>query len=160
MDRLYLSMIGHGAIILFFGLLAGWGLVASLIGGLEIFPGYILEISLPGDSSAWSRTHTGGILNGLMVLVFALVLNTMKPGKKVGFQICWMVTGAGYANTIFYWGGMLSANRALSIGDNRHGEASIAGILGYIPALIFAAIIMIAVAMLGKIAFNAIDKSE
>ena len=38
------NMIGHSAVVIFIALLAGWGLAMSLIGGFEIFPGYILPL--------------------------------------------------------------------------------------------------------------------
>ena len=47
MDERQRKMVGHGAIISIFGLLAGFGLLMSLIGGFEIFPGTILEFELP-----------------------------------------------------------------------------------------------------------------
>ena len=33
----------------------------------------------------------------------------------------WMLIGAGYANTLFYYGSILSRTRDLTIGDNRFG---------------------------------------
>jgi styrene-oxide isomerase len=48
----------------------------------------------------------------------------------------------GWANTAFYWFGNASANRALSFGDNPVGPTSLAGVLGFGPALIGALLIV------------------
>ena len=40
MDRRQRRMVGHGAIVIFIALVAGFGLATSLVGGLEIFPGH------------------------------------------------------------------------------------------------------------------------
>jgi len=53
------KMIGHAMLILLIGLLAGLGLLISLIGGLEIFPGKLVALPLPGSSSGWVRFHIG-----------------------------------------------------------------------------------------------------
>ena len=45
---------------------------------------------------------------------------------------------AGWANTIFYWFGNASANRALSFSDNALGAANILGTFGYLVAVIAA----------------------
>ena len=44
LDSRIRNMIGHSAVVIFIALLAGWGLAMSLIGGFEIFPGYILAV--------------------------------------------------------------------------------------------------------------------
>jgi len=147
-------MVGHGAILMIFGLVAGFGLVISLVGGFEILPGMMLELDLPSDSSGWARTHVGGILNGIMVFAVALVLWGMRLPESAEARISWMVVGAGYANTIFYWGGMLAANRALSFGDNRYGESSLMGVIGLLPALVFAFITIVAMFIIARHAFG------
>jgi tetrahydromethanopterin S-methyltransferase subunit F len=71
-----------------------------------------------------------------------------------------MLFGAGYANTIFYWSGMLAQNRALSFGGNRFGEASLAGVIGFAPAFVFAFITMIAMIAMVIIARHAFDDTS
>lgn len=147
-------MIGHGAILMAIGLAAGFGLLMSLIGGFEIFPGTMIEFELPSDSSAWARTHAGGVLQGIMVFAVALVLWGMRLPSDAEARISWMVVGAGYANTLFYWGGMLADNRALTFGDNRFGETSLMGLIGLLPAFVFAFILVVAMVLLAKHAFG------
>lgn len=147
-------MVGHGAIIIFIALVAGFGLLVSLIGGLELFPGFILGFEIPGDTAAWARTHVGGLLNGLLVIVFALFIHAARPAERMASQIYWMLVGTGYANTAFYWGGLLSPSRALTFGDNRLGDSNIFGILGFLPALIFAIVLMVAMVIVARWAFG------
>jgi hypothetical protein len=147
-------MVGHGAILTLFGLAAGFGLVMSLIGGFELFPGSVFEFQIPGDTRAWARTHAGGLMNGLMVFTGALLMWAMHLPERSAKNIYWMLVGAGYANTVFYWGGMLAPNRALSFGDNRFGEASLAGVIGFAPAFVFAFITMIAMVIIARHAFD------
>lgn len=154
MDQRQRKMVGHGAIMMVFGLLAGFGLVMSLIGGFEIFPGYIVEFELPADSRAWARAHTGGLMNGLLVFVGAILIFAMKIPARLAGQLYWMLVGAGYANTLFYWGALFAPSRALTFGDNRLGESNLAGIIGLLPALIFAFITIIAMVMLARHAFR------
>ena len=148
------NMIGHSAVVIFIALLAGWGLAMSLIGGFEIFPGNILAFEIPGDSSAWARAHTGGLLNGLLVLAFAWVLSSLNLGDRKSFHIWWMIVGTAYANTIFYWAGIMAPNRAISAGSNRLGEASFAGIVGFLPAAVFALVLMLAMVIVARAAFS------
>ena len=148
------NMIGHSAIVIFIALLAGWGLAMSLIGGFEIFPGNILFFEIPGDSSAWARAHTGGLLNGLLVLAFAWVVSTLDLAERKSFHIWWMIVGTAYANTIFYWAGILAPNRAITAGSNRLGEASLAGVIGFLPAAVFALVLMVAMVIIARAAFS------
>ena len=154
LDSRIRNMIGHSAVVIFIALLAGWGLAMSLIGGFEIFPGYILPFEIPGDSSAWARAHTGGLLNGLLVLAFAWVLSSLNLDRKKSFHVWWMIVGTAYANTIFYWAGILAPNRAITAGSNRLGEASLAGIIGFLPAAVFALVLMVAMIIAARAAFS------
>lgn len=147
-------MIGHGAIVIFIGLAAGFGLVMSLIGGFELFPGHILEFEVFGDTRAWARAHAGGIMNGLFVISVALLTHAMSLSSKAATQLYWMLVGTGYANTLFYWGALFAPSRALTFGDNRLGETNIAGILGFGPALVFAVVAMIAMVIVAREAFS------
>lgn len=148
------KLVGHGAIVMFIALAAGFGLIISLIGGLEVLPGLIVNFNIPGDTSAWARAHVGGIMNGLLMIVIAVVIWAMQLPRRPAKQLTWMALGTGYANTMFYWGGLLSPSRALTMGDNRLGESNIWGVLGFLPALIFAVILMVAMVILMRHAFS------
>jgi hypothetical protein len=152
-------MIGHGAIVTVMALFAGFGLTMSLIGGFEVFPGQILPFEMPGDSSAWARTHAGGLMNGMLVILVALVIFAMQIEGALEKRLYWMLVGTGYANTVFYWGGLFSQTRALTFGDNRFGETNIAGIIGFAPALVFSIISCTAFIMIMLHAFSSPNTS-
>jgi len=147
-------MLAHGAVVILIALIAGLGLVVSLIGGLEVFPGTIISFDFPGEPSKWARTHAGGILNGILVIVGALVIHAMELPEKTASRLYWMLVGTGYANTAFYWGGLFAPSRALTFGDNRLGESNLAGILGLTPALIFMFITIAAMVIIIKHGFS------
>lgn len=150
-------MVGHGAVVILIALAAGFGLVISLVGGFEVFPGTIIEFKFPGNPSAWARTHAGGILNGLLVIAGALVIDAMDLPQKTASRLFWMLVGTGYANTIFYWGALFAPNHAVTFGSNRLGQTNFAAVLGFAPALVFAFITMIAMVILIRHGFS---KSE
>jgi len=147
-------MVAHGAIVILIALAAGFGLVISLIGGFEVFPGTIIEFGFPGDPGAWARTHAGGIMNGLLVITGALVTHAMDLPEKTASRLFWMLVGTGYANTAFYWGALFAPSHAVTFGSNRLGETNLAGILGFAPALVFAFITMIAMVTLIRHGFS------
>ena len=62
--------------------------------------------------------------------------------------------GTAYANTIFYWAGILAPNRAITAWSNRLGEASLAGIIGFLPAAVFALVLMAAMIIVARAAFS------
>ena len=148
------SMVGHGAILLGVGLIAGFGLAFTLIGGIEVFPGKIVSFSLPGEPAAWARTHAGGIMNGLMIIALAVTMHLLVVPDSTQSRVFWMVVGAGYANTLFYWAGMFAGSRAITIGDNPLGETNIAASLGGATALVFAFLTLVAVAEIARCAFR------
>jgi len=147
-------MVAHGAIVILIALFAGFGLVISLIGGFEVFPGTIIEFGFPGDPGAWARTHAGGIMNGLLVITGALVTHAMDLPQKTASRLFWMLVGTGYANTVFYWGALFAPSHAVSFGSNRLGQTNLAGMLGFAPALVFAFITMIAMVTLIRHGFS------
>ena len=71
MERYQQLMIGHGLLVILVAMLAGFMLMFDLIGGIEVWPGKILEVSIYGTSEGWVRAHSGGTMNGLLVLAIA-----------------------------------------------------------------------------------------
>lgn len=153
-ESLQRRMIGHGMLILLIGMLAGIGLLVSLIGGLEAWPGRLLPIALPGDSEAWVRIHLGQLLNAFLIVLVALILPVLGFGEKAGRRIAWLTVGTGWANTIFYWAALFAPNRALTFADNRLGTANLASAIGLFPALLFAILSIAVVIVLAKQAFR------
>lgn len=153
-NALQKRMIGHGALMLIVALGAGLGLLISLLGGVELWPGHIVAISLPSNSAGWARTHVGGILNALLVIVVALLVPGLgfaaAPARRLGL----FMIGTGWANTLFYWASMWAPNRALSFGDNRLGESNWAAVIGVAPALVFVVLSIFAVGMVARQAWR------
>lgn len=149
-------MVGHGAIVMFIGMLAGFGLLVSLIGGMELIPGSIIEFGIPGAADAWVRAHIGGMMNGLFIMLVAVLVAVMALPEKLGRQLFWMLVGTGYANTVFYWAALMAPNRALTFADNRFGESNLWSIIGLVPALVFAIVSMVAVALLIRGIFSSL----
>ena len=73
-------LLGHGAIVLLAGFAVGFGFVFFLIGEIKLwpFPGSI-EYQLPGTYDAWRMAHMEGIINGLLLWIFAAVLHSLAP---------------------------------------------------------------------------------
>jgi hypothetical protein len=142
------TLVAHATLILLIAMLAGVGLLASLVGGLEVWPGHILAFGLPANSAAWARTHTGGILNALLILVVALILPGLGFGESRARLIGWLMIGTGWANTLFYWAAMWASNRALTFGTNRFGPPGLATVVGLLPALVFVLLSLVAVGLI------------
>jgi hypothetical protein len=148
-------MIAHGMLILLVGLVAGVGLLISLVGGLEIWPGRIISLAVPGESAAWGRLHLGQILNAFLIVLAALALPVVDADAAFARRLGWMFVGTGWANTAFYLAALHAPNRALTFGANRWGAGGLAATLGLAPALVFAFITIVAVVMLAWRALRA-----
>lgn len=157
MNKLHRSMIGHGLIILLIGMILGVGLLASLLGGMEIIPGSIILFDTPGDPAAWVRAHIGAMLNGMLIILVAILVVMLQLSARMAGHLRWMLVGTGYANTFFYIVAMWAPNRALSFADNRFGEANIFSVLGLVPTLIFVVVSIVAISMLIRSVFSAKD---
>jgi hypothetical protein len=149
-DPLQKKMVGHAALIMIVALGAGIGLLMSLLGGVELVPGHIAEFAMPGNTQAWARAHVGGILNSLLVMVVALVLPGLGFSGRAAARLGWLLIGTGWANTVFYWAALFSANRALSFGANRFGPSGPVAIIGFLPALLFAVVALVAMAVIAR----------
>lgn len=147
-------MVGHGAWILFVAMLAGVGLLVSLLGGLEVWPGMILPVEMPANSSAWARTHVGGILNALLIMVVALLLPVLDFPEAGARRVGLWIVGTGWANTLFYWAALFAPNRALTLGDNRFGATNAAALIGLVPALVFVVLSLVAVFFIARQAWR------
>jgi hypothetical protein len=130
------TLIGHALVVIVIALLAGFMLAFGLIGGLEVTPGQFVDVAIFGTTQGWARAHTGGVLNGLlmMAIAFALPHCDLTVQRQRLYARCMIFIG--WANTIFYWFGNAAPNRALSFADNMLGATNIFGMIGYGVALI------------------------
>jgi len=140
---------GHGVLMMLATLLGGVGYWIFIVGGFEVFPGHIIEFSLPGSEAGWKQTHTGPVLNGLMVIGVALVLPALDFKESTAKLLGWLIVADGWANVLFYYAGNFSPNRALAFSESRLGPADLWSIIGLAPAAIFGLVAIIAMAMIG-----------
>ena len=131
MEQYQKLMIGHASLVMVVALLAGFMLAFGLIGGIEIMPGTVLPMPYYGTVDGWVRAHTGGLVNGLLMLGLALALPQIGLGEKMRGRVAYGIIFVGWANTIFYWFGNAAGNRALSFGDNAQGASNLFGMVGY-----------------------------
>lgn len=152
-------MMRHGLIICLVGLIGGFMLLFSVIGGISLSPlPLFFDYQLPGTSAQWRAVHVGNIMNGLMAILFALAmakLDLSSGGKKfVSFGTVATIWG----NAGFYIFGIFSPNKGLSLGDNPVGEANWAGVIAFAPAFIVAFVLMaIVITMIRAIPKSGID---
>ena len=159
MFRYQRLMIVHGLLVIAVAMLAGFMLIFNLIGGLEIWPGNIVEFNVYGTEAGWVRAHSGGIMNGILVLVIALVLPKLELGSKSIAWLAWGFIYIAWSFTVFYWIGNASTNRSLTVGDNRLGEADWLSALGILPGLpsVILVLVLLAIGIRGALAAHGKD---
>lgn len=135
MERLQRLMIGHGMLVVLAAMFAGFMLMFSLLGGLEVWPGKIIPIPTYGTSEGWVRAHTGGVTNGLLVIVIGLALPKLSLSASSQKITAWGFIYVAWSFTFFYWLSNAAGNRALTMGDNPLGESDLIGVIGFLPGL-------------------------
>ena len=152
--RLGHLVIAHGMLVLGIGLLPGLGLVFSLLDAVELWPLPAWEVSLPGSTRGWQAAHVGGITNGIMIAVVALLMRHLDMQGRAAAWTGWGMIATGWGNTLFYWAGNLSQNRGLSVGATPYGAGDLAGALAYLGgggAMVFT---FLATALVGQAAWR------
>ena len=150
METYQKQLLGHAMWVLFIGLLSGFMLAISLIGGLEIVPGVFVNVPMFGTTEGWVRTHAGGISNCLLMVAMAFALPHCGLAMARAQLFAKGIIFAGWSNTIFYWTGNTSGSRALSFGDNALGASNILGSIGYTLAVIAAIVTLYIAAQMGR----------
>jgi len=131
-DVLFNRVALHAVLVLTVGLIAGLMLTFSLLDAVNLWPLPVWEVEIPGTTRGWQAAHVGGILNGIMLIVLALVAKKLKLSSG---QYCISSYGlilTGWGNTLFYWAGNVASNRGLSMADTHFGPADIAGALAFL----------------------------
>jgi hypothetical protein len=141
MERYQKLMIGNAFLVIAMSMLAGFMLGFGLIGGLEIYPGTIVEMPYYGTAEGWARAHSGGLTNGLLIIGVALALPFIPLSEGMHKITVYGFIYIGWANTAFYWFGNASESRALSFGDNPLGATNLLGAVGF--GLAFAGALLI-----------------
>jgi hypothetical protein len=141
-------MLGNGALMIFMALVGGLGLWMYLLGGMET-PFGMLHFQLPGSPDGWARTHTGPVMNGLMVLGIAFTLPLLSLTRRTARILGWIIVCDGWSNVGFYFFSNFSPNRGLAFGESRLGPADIFSFLALAPAYFFGVLAMGALAVIG-----------
>lgn len=150
MERLQRIMLANGFLVVLVAMLAGFMLMFSLLGGMEIWPGWMLEFSVYGTPEGWVRAHSGGAMNGLLVIVVALAMPKLNLGPGWQRFTAYGFVYVAWSFTVFYWFGNAAGNRALSVGDNALGQSDAFGIIGFLPGLPSVIIVVVLLAVGAK----------
>jgi len=143
-------MAGNGVLMIFMSLVGGLGLWMFILGGFELIPGTFLHFQLPGSEAGWNRTHTGPVMNGLMVIAVALVLPLLDFSEKWGKIWGWIVMLDGWSNVGFYFFSNFSPNRGLAFGRTPIGDSNVFSTLALAPAYLFGVLAMVALVAIGR----------
>ena len=154
-------MIGNGAIVLFVGLMAGFGFTFHLLGELSLWPvPGSMPIELPGDTRAWRAAHTGNIMNALMVIGVALTLPYLSLSRRSEGFVAWGLILVVWGNLGFYVLAALGASgRGLSFGANRFGGGDLMSVAAFLVAYPGAFIAPVVALVVARAAFRAAGKT-
>lgn len=129
-------ILRHAVAVIAIALLAGFAL------GWAVVP-ETSPVPVGGSLRGWSAAHVGGVLNGLMAIGFALILDRVTITERLRRLSCWSLIFAIWANTLFYWAGNFAPNRGLSLGDNSQGAGTLLGVIAFLPATLGAIVIFV-----------------
>lgn len=141
MEKYQKLMIGNAFLVIVVSMFAGFMLGFGLIGGMEVYPGKIIQMPYYGTADGWARAHSGGLTNGLLIIAVALALPFIPLANRMRSVMTWGFIYIGWANTAFYWFGNAAGSRALSFGDNPLGASNLLGGIGF--GLAFAGALLI-----------------
>jgi hypothetical protein len=144
-------MIGHGAIVLFLGLISGYLLLFNLIGEITLWPiPGSLDVQIPGDAARWRAAHTGNVTNALMIMAVALALPHLRLTPRVERFTAWGLILTIWGNVGFYLLSALGASgRGLTLGPNKFGGGDAVSVLAFLigyPGAFIAPVILLLVA--------------
>lgn len=81
-------LVGHGALVLLFAFVIGFGFVFFLIGDIRLWPiPWVIDYQMPGTYDAWRMAHMEGITNGFGLWLLAAVLPLLNLSVKTSRRI-------------------------------------------------------------------------
>ncbi len=151
MERLQRLMIGNGLLVILAAMFAGFMLMFSLIGGVELWPGHLMPLHVYGTSEGWVRAHSGGSMNGLLVIVVALALPKLNLSPLLQKLTAYGFIYVAWSFTLFYWLGNAAGNRGLTLGDSPLGKTDLVSVIAFLPGLpsVFIVVALLAIAAKG-----------
>lgn len=139
-------MITNGLVVCLLGLIGGFMLLFSVIGGISLSPlPLFFDYQLPGTSAQWRAVHVGNIMNGLMAIIFALLMTKLELSAGAKKFVSYGTVATVWGNASFYIFGIFSPNKGLSLGDNPVGDGNWAGVIAFAPAFVVAFVLMVIV---------------
>ncbi|TBR45026.1 hypothetical protein CBF23_000555 [Marinomonas agarivorans] len=156
--HMQLALIAHGSLVLVLGLFAGFFLTFDMLQGVKIWPLIHIELDIPGTVRGWKAAHTGGIMNGIMLIIMALCITKIQLSLASLNFIYWSFLFTGWGNTVFYWAANFAANRGLSVGPTPYGDADIFGAISYVAGASVMVFTVIACFLVAKSALR--DKAS
>lgn len=154
-----LKLIAHGALVVLISLFAAFFLTFDMLQGIKLWPLLSIDLEIPGTVRGWRIAHTGGLMNGILMIAIALCFTKVSLSPSSLKFIYWSFLLTGWGNTVFYWAANFSMNRGLSVGATPYGEGEIFGAISYVAGASVMLLTVIASFMLAKSAFNALKFS-
>lgn len=131
----------HGLFLFIVGLLAGVFFTFSILGFVEIWPVLPrLDWVVPGDERAWMRAHTGTLMNGMALLVFAGIGGLIRLGAKGQQWLAISLLATGWGNTLGYHTSAIFGDRGLSFGGS---VANSVTYLAFLTAVIAVVVVVV-----------------
>lgn len=149
-NRIYASrMTKNGLAAIFVALIGGFALTFTMTRGISLWPlPVFVDYILPGSEKGWRIFHTGMLMNGIMAVALGAAMQRLEMPANKASLASWGVVIAVWGNCLFYLFGMFAPNHGLSIGTNALGAGNLAGALAFLPAIVGAITLMVAVALM------------
>jgi hypothetical protein len=142
-------LVKHGIAGLIVALLGGFMLTFDMLGGISLSPlPVFIPVDMPGTPAGWKAVHLGMLMNGGMAIVLGLALRGLTVSEQGGRIVAWGTIIAIWGNFCFYLFSMFGHNHGLTVGDNRLGEGNWAGALAFLPAIVGAITLLVALVVM------------
>jgi hypothetical protein len=150
-------LIKNGVAAMLVALVGGFALTFSMIQGISLSPlPLFFDYQIPGSDRGWRILHLGMLMNGMMAIILGLALHWFAVTLRQSAWVAWGTIIAVWGNFMFYLFGMFAPNHGLSLGDNALGAGNLAGALAFLPALLGAVTLMVALVILLRAGFRQI----
>jgi hypothetical protein len=148
-------LVGHGALVLLFAFVVGFGFLFFLIGDIRLWPiPGVIDFQMPGTYDAWRMAHMEGITNGFGLWLMAAVLPLLNFSPKTSRRLAigmiitaWTIVIASTIDPLF------PNARGLEL-------TSESNVMNDIAFLLFVVGIGIVIAIMIKVAHQCLLKSE
>ena len=141
-------LVKNGIVAMLISMLAGFMLIFSMIGAISFSPLPLIDASIPGTPQGWRMVHLGMMMNGLMAILLGLSLRWLIVTARGAAIVSWGTIITIWGNFTFYLFGMFAPNHGVTLQANRLGEANLAGVIAFFPALLGAVTLFVVLIIL------------